>query len=200
MVPSSHVSVSATPRHSVVQATKQLYRQPAGSATVIVTQALMHPSTSVLSPIPWTWYCAWRVVLTCALPAPGPHHTPPLGDLHTPLSPPLTTPLLHCTAMCRALLRCPLPPHHHQVYVPNMRSQALVTMLRTSTPVRVEGAPSGKATRLDLARYTQLLRFDSTEQAAEFVLLHKVGLVLGALTGWVMMMLSSSLFLAADAR
>jgi hypothetical protein len=60
-----------------------------------------------------------------------------------------------------------------------MRSQALVTMLRTAAPVRVGGSSGGssgggRVLRLELSRFACLLRFDDEQQAAEFVELHKV--------------------------
>lgn len=64
-----------------------------------------------------------------------------------------------------------------QVYVPGMRSKALVHLMRNGAPAPVVG-PHGErkvVKQLSLDYFTQLLRFDDTQQAKEFVLLHQVG-------------------------
>jgi hypothetical protein len=58
------------------------------------------------------------------------------------------------------------------VYVPRLRSQALVLLLRTCP---VSKGSSGKPAKvLPLGLYASLLRFDDTQQAAHFALRHKV--------------------------
>jgi hypothetical protein len=60
-----------------------------------------------------------------------------------------------------------------QVYVPRLRSQALVLLLRTCP---VSRGSSGKPAKvLPLGLYASLLRFDDIQQAARFALRHKVG-------------------------
>ena len=67
-----------------------------------------------------------------------------------------------------------------QVYVPGMRSKALVHLMRNAAPMFVTSDGQRKrATQLPLASYARLMRFDSTGQAKEFVLLHQVGSSLG---------------------
>lgn len=59
-----------------------------------------------------------------------------------------------------------------QVYVPGMRSKALVHMMRTAAPVMLDGGR--RATHMSLKHYARLLQFDSPHQAKEFILLHEV--------------------------
>jgi hypothetical protein len=65
------------------------------------------------------------------------------------------------------------------VYVPRLRSQALVLLLRTC-PVS-KGSNGKPAKALPLGLYASLLRFDDIQQATRFALRHKVG---GAGCGW----------------
>lgn len=60
-----------------------------------------------------------------------------------------------------------------KVYVPGMRSKALVNLMRTAAPVMLEGRR--RATQLPLSTYSRLLGFEGDEQAREFVMLHQVG-------------------------
>jgi hypothetical protein len=58
-----------------------------------------------------------------------------------------------------------------------MRSKALVHLMRNAAPMFVTSDGQRKrATQLPLATYARLMRFDSTAQAKEFVMLHQVGL------------------------
>jgi hypothetical protein len=64
-----------------------------------------------------------------------------------------------------------------QVYVPGMRSKALVHLMRNGAPAQVTG-PDGQrkvVKQLSLDHYAHLLRFDDAKQAKEFILLHQVG-------------------------
>lgn len=69
---------------------------------------------------------------------------------------------------CHSCCLCCAP----QVYVPRLRSQALVLLLRTCPVSRGSSGKPAKA--LALAQYASLLRFDDTQQAARFALRHKV--------------------------
>jgi hypothetical protein len=65
-----------------------------------------------------------------------------------------------------------------QVYLPGLRSKALVHLMRNGAPVMVTDEATGRrqrATQLPLATYTDLLLFDDTQQARDFVGLHQVG-------------------------
>lgn len=74
--------------------------------------------------------------------------------------------------MLFVLLLLLLPPLRHQVYVPGMRSKALVHLLRNEAVTAVGGG--GRVKRLSLDYYTRLLRFDDTAQAKAFIQLHQV--------------------------
>jgi Holliday junction resolvasome RuvABC DNA-binding subunit len=58
-----------------------------------------------------------------------------------------------------------------QVYVPRLRSLALMVQLRTCPCARNSQAIKA----LPLSQYAALLGFKNTQQAARFALLHKVG-------------------------